>query len=85
VGIKDRVDRLGGRVKRCPVCNFPGPAPRDTQVDIVVSVVEVDFETGRAILTPPPEPQYCSGCGRELPVIRVKGIESKPVAGREEP
>jgi len=77
MAIKDRLDRLGSRVKRCEVCNYPGPVPPDTQVTINLIPVEVDPETGQPSSVDPP-PKYCSGCGRELPVIRVKGLQDKP-------
>jgi hypothetical protein len=84
MAIKDRLDKLSSRVKRCPVCNYPGPVPPDAQVAIVVSLAEVGPETGRARGYKKLEPRYCSGCGRELSVIRVKGIQDKPYVRRED-
>jgi len=86
MGIKGRMNRLGSSVKRCPVCNYPGPPPKGREVKIDMrgvrrnpetgEIEEYDPETGE-ILEPRP-PRYCPGCGRELPVIRVKGMPDKP-------
>ena len=70
-----RLDRLGG-YKRCPSCGYPGPLPPDTEVKINLHIVEAG-EDGRPLPVPAPEPNFCSACGRELPTIRLKGLDEK--------
>lgn len=70
-----RLDRLSGP-RRCPECGFPGPLPRDIEVKTVVRVTELD-EEGRPLPMPPLEPEYCGGCGRPMPVIRMQSLDEK--------
>jgi hypothetical protein len=82
MSIKSRLDRLGGRVKRCPLCNYPGPLSKNIQIEVVATTLEIDPETGRPLPPPEPEPQYCPECGIEFPQIDVKGMYDKAMGGR---
>jgi hypothetical protein len=77
MGIKERINRLDGGNRQCPVCLSPGPYPKDMKVEIVMGEMITDPETGRALGYEKDEPEYCSGCGRELRVIQVKGLQDK--------
>jgi len=76
MAIKDRLDRLGSRVQRCPVCGYPGPPPKDMGVEIVVREIGIDGD-GNPITPPPLPPRYCSGCGRQIEPIKVKGLDER--------
>jgi hypothetical protein len=81
--LKNRIKRLDGGRKPCPVCGFPGRPPKDRKVEIIVQKIGVD-EDGKPVMPLPLPPRYCSGCGRLLQDIYVKGLQDKPYVRRED-